>query len=51
MGSVYLALLAGFLMKRLDRRILTRIAVGALAALLASVFFILATAYGVDKPI
>ena len=51
MGSVSLALLAGFLMKRLERHILTRIGVGVLSALLASVFFILATAYGLDKPI
>lgn len=50
-GSVSLALVAGFLMKRLERRILTRVGVGALSAILASPLFILATACGVDKPI
>lgn len=51
MGSISLALVAGFLMKRLERSIPTRIGVGALSALLASTLFILSTAYGVDKPI
>lgn len=51
MGSLSLALVASFLLKRLDRNILLRIGVGALSAILASTLFILATAYGVDKPI
>lgn len=51
MGSISLALVAGFLMKRLEKNIPTRIGVGALSAILAATLFILATAYGVDKPI
>jgi len=51
MGSISLALVAGFLMKRLERSIPTRIGVGVLSALLASTLFILSTTYGVDKPI
>ena len=51
MGSLSLALVASLLMKRLDRNIPISIGVGALSAILASTFFILATAYGVDKPI
>ena len=51
MGSLCLALVASFLMKRLDRSIPVRIGVGALSAILASALFILATSYGVDKPI
>ena len=51
MGSISLALVAGFLMKRLERGIPTRIGVGVLSALLASTLFILSTTYGVDKPI
>jgi hypothetical protein len=50
-GSLCLAAVAGFLLKRLERSFLARIGVGALSALLASVLFILATAYGLDKPI
>ncbi|HBE44463.1 MAG TPA: hypothetical protein DDW17_03165 [Deltaproteobacteria bacterium] len=51
MGSISLALVAGFSMKRLEGNILTCIGVGALSALLASILFILSTAYGLDKPI
>lgn len=51
MGSLSLALVLMILMKRLDRNIPISIGVGALSGILASTFFILATAYGVDKPI
>ena len=51
MGSLSLALVASFLMKRLDKNIPIRMGVGALSAILASTLFILATAYGLDKPI
>lgn len=50
-GSISVALFAGFFMKKLDGSVLTRIMVGVLSAILASVLFIIATAYGVDKPI
>jgi len=51
MGSVSLALVVGFLWRRLKDGSLSRMGVGALAAILASTLFILATAYGLDKPI
>jgi len=51
MGSISLALVASFLMKRLDRNMLTRVGVGALSTILAATLFIIATAYGIDKPI
>lgn len=50
MGSISLALVARLLMKTWTK-IRLLVTVGALSALLASVFFIIATAYGVDKPI
>ncbi len=50
-SSISLSLVASFLMKRLDTNVLIRIGVGALSAILASTFFILAAAYGLDKPI
>ena len=50
-GSISLALVASFLMDRLERNMPTRIGAGALSAVLASPLFILATAYGLDKPI
>ena len=50
-GSFSFALVASFLLKKVERSTLTRIGVGALSAGLASILFILATAYGVDKPI
>ena len=51
MGSLSLALIASFLLKRLKGSFTTHMGVGALSAILASVLFILATAYGMDKPI
>jgi len=51
MGSLSLALVASFLWKKLGRNIPLRIGMGALSAILASTLFILATAYGMDKPI
>lgn len=51
MGSLSLALVAGFLMRGLDGNTPTRIGVGALSAILSSILFIIATAYGLDKPI
>ncbi len=51
MGSFSLALVASFLMKRLDRNTPIRIGVGTLSAILASILFIIATAYVVDKAI
>ena len=51
MGSISLTLVASLLMKRLDRNMPIRIGVGALSAILASTLFIIATAYGLDKPI
>ena len=44
-----LALVAAFLMKRLERSVPARIGVGVLSGLLAPTLFILATAYGVDE--
>jgi len=51
MGSLSLALVTSLLRKRLDKNIPVRIGAGALSAILASTLFILATAYGLDKPI
>ena len=50
-ASVSLALVASFLWKRRGGSFSTRMGVGALSAILASTLFILATAYGLDKPI
>ncbi len=50
-GSFSLALVTAFLMKRLGRSVPTHSGVGALSGIFASTLFILATAYGVDKPI
>ena len=50
-GSVSLALVVSFLWKKLGGSFSTRMGVGALSAVLASILFILATAYGLDKPI
>ncbi len=50
-ASVSLALVASFLWKRLGRNFPARMVVGALAAILAATLFIMATAYGLDKPI
>ena len=50
-GSFSLALVTGFFLKRQERSIPTYIGIGALSALLASILFILFTAYGVDKAI
>jgi len=51
LGSFSLALVTAFFERRLERNVPTRIGVGALSGLFASVIFIIATAYGLDKPI
>lgn len=50
-GAFSLALVASFLMKRMERSVFTRIGAGILSGLLASAIFILVTEYGVDKGI
>jgi len=50
-GAFSLALVAAFLMKRIERSVPIRIGVGVLSGLIAPTLFILVTAYGVDKTI
>jgi hypothetical protein len=50
-GAVCFALVTGILMNKLDVNAPRRIGVGALAGILASALFIVATAYLLDKPI
>ena len=51
LGSLSLALVTAFFKRRLERNVPTRIGVGTLSGIFASIIFILVTAYGVDKPI